>query len=41
MPNDPLVHDGLFELTKDYYRADDLFTDTDRLEISEETSAGS
>ena len=37
MPNDPLVHDGLFELTKDYYRADDLFSDTDRLEVSEET----
>ncbi|RCX31680.1 N-6 DNA methylase [Thioalbus denitrificans] len=37
MPNDPLVHDGLFELTKDYYKADDLFSATDRLDISEET----
>ena len=37
MPNEPLVHDRLFDLTKDYYKADDLFTDTDRLEISEET----
>lgn len=37
MPNDPLVHDGLFDLTKDYYKADDLFSATDKLEISEET----
>ena len=37
MPNEPLVHERLFDLTKDYYKADDLFTDTDRLEISEET----
>ena len=37
MPNEPFVHDRLFDLTKDYYKADDLFTDTDRLEISEET----
>jgi type I restriction enzyme M protein len=37
MPNDPLVHDGLFELTKDYYRTDDLFTAEDKLDISEET----
>ena len=37
MPNEPLVHDGLFGLTKDYYKADDLFAETDRLEISEET----
>ena len=37
MPNEPLVHDGLFDLTKDYYKADDLFADTDRLEISEAT----
>ena len=37
MPNDPLVHDGLFELTKDYYKADDLFAATDKLEISETT----
>ena len=37
MPNDPSVHDGLFNLTKDYYKADDLFTQADKLEISEET----
>ena len=37
MPNEPLVHDRLFDLTKDYYKADDLFAETDRLEISEET----
>ncbi|MBF0394792.1 MAG: N-6 DNA methylase, partial [Alphaproteobacteria bacterium] len=37
LPTDPLVHDGLFEQTKNYYKADDLFTATDRLEISEET----
>lgn len=37
MPNDPLVHDGLFELTKDYYKADDLFTAADKLEVSEAT----
>lgn len=37
MPNDPLVHDGLFDLTKDFYKADDLFSATDRLDISEET----
>ncbi|MDD2876260.1 MAG: N-6 DNA methylase [Acidiphilium sp.] len=37
MPTDPLVHDGLFEQTKNYYKADDLFTANDRLEISEET----
>ena len=37
LPTDPLVHDGLFEQTKDHYRADDLFAATDRLEISEGT----
>jgi type I restriction enzyme M protein len=37
MPNDPLVHDGLFDLTKDYYKADELFTATDKLDISEAT----
>ncbi|WP_295455882.1 N-6 DNA methylase [uncultured Thiodictyon sp.] len=37
MPNDPLVHDGLFELTKQHYRADDLFSETDLLDISKET----
>ncbi|MDX1253410.1 MAG: type I restriction enzyme HsdR N-terminal domain-containing protein [Gammaproteobacteria bacterium] len=37
MPNDPQVHDGLFDLTKDYCKADDLFAATDKLEISETT----
>lgn len=37
LPTDLLVHDGLFEQTKTYYKADDLFAETDRLEISEET----
>ena len=37
MPTDPLVHDGLFEQTKNRYKADDLFSTNDRLEISEET----
>ncbi|WP_295388787.1 type I restriction enzyme HsdR N-terminal domain-containing protein [uncultured Thiodictyon sp.] len=37
MPNDALVHDGLFELTKQHYRADDLFSETDLLDISKET----
>jgi type I restriction enzyme M protein len=37
LPTDPQVHDGLFEQTKNYYKADDLFTANDRLEISEET----
>ncbi|TFW33657.1 restriction endonuclease subunit M [Massilia horti] len=37
MPNDPQVHDGLFELTKDFYKADELFTANDRLDISEST----
>ncbi|MFN9209478.1 MAG: N-6 DNA methylase, partial [Betaproteobacteria bacterium] len=37
MPNDPAVHDGLFDLTKKHYRGDDIFAGTDRLEISEET----
>ncbi len=37
LPTDPAVHDGLFEQTKTYYRADDLFTAADKLDISEET----
>ncbi len=37
LPTDALVHDGLFEQTKEHYRADDLFAETDRLEISEAT----
>lgn len=31
------MHDGLFEQTKTYYKADDLFSAGDRLEISEAT----
>jgi type I restriction enzyme M protein len=37
MPDDPEVHDALFDLTKKNYRADDLFAETDRLDISKET----
>ena len=37
LPTDPSVHDGLFDQTKQHYRADDLFAETDRLEISEAT----
>lgn len=37
LPTDLQVHDGLFEQTKEYYKADDLFAPTERLEISEET----
>jgi type I restriction enzyme M protein len=37
MPNDPKVHDGLFDLTKDFYKADDLFGTTETLGISEAT----
>ncbi len=37
MPNDALVHDGLFDLTKSYYRTDALFAESDKLDISEET----
>lgn len=37
LPTDLKVHDGLFEQTKAYYKADDLFTAADRLEISEAT----
>lgn len=37
LPTDPEVHDGLFEQTKAYYRADDLFTAADKLDISEAT----
>lgn len=37
LPTDLAVHDGLFEQTKNYYRADDLFTAADRLDISEQT----
>ena len=34
---DQAVHDGLFEQTKEYYGADDLFAKEERLEISEDT----
>lgn len=37
LPTDLAVHDGLFEQTKTFYKADDLFTTADKLEISEET----
>jgi type I restriction enzyme M protein len=37
LPTDLPLHEGLFEQTKVYYKADDLFSVTDRLEISEET----
>lgn len=37
MKNELLVHDRLFEQTKDYYRSDDLFAETDRLDISDAT----
>lgn len=37
LPTDAPVHEGLFEQTRNYYRADDLFAETDLLEISEET----
>ena len=37
LPNDPPVHDGLFDRTKEHYRADDLFAETDHLDISEAT----
>jgi type I restriction enzyme M protein len=37
LTTDPLVHDGLFDQTKLYYRADDLFSAGDRLDISEDT----
>lgn len=37
LPTDPPVHEGLFEQTRAYYKADDLFSETDRLEISEQT----
>ena len=37
LPDDLLVHEGLFKATKEYYEADDLFAASDRLEISEAT----
>jgi len=37
LKNESAVHDSLFESTKDYYSADELFAETDKLDISEET----
>jgi type I restriction enzyme M protein len=37
LPTDPIVHNGLFDQTKSYYKADELFAATDRLDISDET----
>jgi len=37
LKNEVSVHDGLFDSTKDYYRADELFAETDKLDISEDT----
>jgi type I restriction enzyme M protein len=31
------IHEELFEETRDFYKSDQLFSDTDRIEISEET----
>jgi len=36
LPTDPAIHDGLFEQAKAYYKVDDLFVATDKLDISEE-----
>jgi type I restriction enzyme M protein len=37
LPNDPEVHDGLFSLTKEYYRADHIFGENEKLNISSAT----
>jgi type I restriction enzyme M protein len=37
LPTDKQVHEQLFDQTKKYYATDELFTDRDELEISEET----
>ena len=37
LKNDVPVHEQLFTETKDFYKADDLFAETDKLDISEET----
>lgn len=37
LSNEAAVHDTLFEQTKAFYRADDLFSATDKLDISEAT----
>ena len=37
LPDDPSVMEGLFNSTRQYYQADDLFAANDRLEVSEST----
>jgi type I restriction enzyme M protein len=37
MPEDAEVHDALFDLTKKNFKADDLFNEIDKLDISKET----
>lgn len=37
LPTDPPVHEQLFEQTKKHYTADEIFSERDALEISEET----
>jgi type I restriction enzyme M protein len=37
LPTDPELHDGLFAQTKKFYETDELFSDDERLEISEAT----
>jgi type I restriction enzyme M protein len=37
LPTEPVLHDHFFEETKNYYKADDLFSPNDRLEISADT----
>ncbi|MFN7026614.1 MAG: N-6 DNA methylase [Pseudorhizobium sp.] len=37
LPGDPPVHQQLFDQTKNFYRADSLFTEKDTLDISEAT----
>lgn len=37
LPTDKPVHEGLFEQTKQFYKKDEIFSDRDQLEISEET----
>lgn len=34
LPGEPEVHETLFRQTKDYYRADDLFAEADKLDVS-------
>jgi type I restriction enzyme M protein len=37
LQTDPAVHDSLFDQTKTYYQADELFTAADKLDIAEHT----